>query len=164
MPFSYRASLWLAAHLLPGMKLTGEGLDVQASDNIPMLIALGRDPLVIKETRVDAVYGLVRLMDAADRAAAAPRAAVPLLILCGERDEIVPPDATRAFLKRLAEPYRVAAYPQGYHMLLRDLQAAVVYEDVLAWLDDHAAALPSGADGEPADGFLAAAEGTDGNP
>lgn len=164
MPFSYRAMLWLSAHLLPGMKLTGEGLDVQASDNIPMLIALGRDPLVIKETRIDAVYGLVDLMDAADGAAGLPRGDVPLLVLCGERDEIVPVDATRSFLRKLKGPYRVAAYANGYHMLLRDLQAVVVYEDVLAWLDDATASLPSGADGSPAAALLAGGESEPGNP
>jgi len=164
MPFGYRASLWLAAHLLPGMRLSGEGLEVQASDNVPMLIALGRDPLVIKETRVDALYGLVRLMDAADRAATAPRPAVPLLVLCGQRDEIVPLEATQDFLRRLAGPRRVAAYVQGWHMLLRDLQAAVVYEDVLAWLGDAEAPLPSGADGQPAHDLVAGLGHATGNP
>ena len=43
---------------------------------------------------------------------------------------------------------RAAVYPDGYHMLLRDLQAAVVHRDVLSWIDAAAAPLPSGAESE----------------
>jgi hypothetical protein len=38
----------------------------------------------------------------------------------------------------------VAYYPQGYHMLLRDLNGDVVWRDVAAWIGDHSALLPSG--------------------
>ena len=79
-----RVALWIAARVMPGLTLTGQGLHILASDNIPMLRALGRDPLVIKETRVDAIWGLVNLMDAA--LAAAPRLRVPLLVMYGEHD------------------------------------------------------------------------------
>ena len=68
----YATALRLAAHTVPARRLTGQGLAIRPSDNIEMLRALGRDPLVIKETRVDAVYGLVGLMD---RAYEAPPAA-----------------------------------------------------------------------------------------
>jgi hypothetical protein len=37
---------------LPGLKVTGRGLGITPSDNLEMLRALGRDPLVIKETRI----------------------------------------------------------------------------------------------------------------
>src|SRR5262249_57745450 len=60
-----RLALWAGVRLVPGLILTGRGLKIQASDNIAMLRALARDPLVIKETRVDTIYGLVDLMDAA---------------------------------------------------------------------------------------------------
>ena len=43
------AALWLAYHIAPGWTLTGKGLNIQPSDNIEMLRALSRDPLVIKE-------------------------------------------------------------------------------------------------------------------
>ncbi len=66
-------ALWIGARLMPGLTLTGRGLGIKPSDNIAMLRALSRDPLVIKETRVDTIYGLVNLMDAA--LAAAPRLA-----------------------------------------------------------------------------------------
>jgi acylglycerol lipase len=41
---------------------------------------------------------------------------------------------------------RVALYPKGYHMLLRDLQGATVLADIAAWARDPRAELPSGAD------------------
>jgi alpha-beta hydrolase superfamily lysophospholipase len=139
-PF-YRATLWLVAHVAPGLKLTGENLGVLASDNIAALRALGADPLFIKETRVDAIAGLVRLMDLA--LAEAPEVPGPLLVLGGARDEVVPPHAHSAMVERLtAEPCTEVVYPEGWHLLLRDLQRQVVWDDILAWIDG--APLPSG--------------------
>ena len=60
-----RVSLWAGDALFPGLELTGRGLNITPSDNVPMLRALSRDPLVIKATRVDTVKGLVDLMDLA---------------------------------------------------------------------------------------------------
>jgi acylglycerol lipase len=132
-PF-YRATLWLAVHVVPALKLTGEGLGVMASDNLEVLRALGADPLFIKATRVDAIAGLVRLMDLA--IAATPSIPGPLLVLGGARDEIVPPDAHAAMLERLtADPCVEIVYPEGWHLLLRDLQRQVVWDDILAWID-----------------------------
>ena len=132
-PF-YRATLWLAVHLVPALKLTGEGLDVMASDNLDVLRALGADPLFIKATRVDAIGGLVRLMDLA--LASTPLVPGPLLVLGGARDEVVPPTAHAAMLERLtADPCLEIVYPEGWHLLLRDLQRQVVWDDILAWID-----------------------------
>jgi hypothetical protein len=47
-------------------------------------------------------------------------------------------------LATLTVSTRVAVYPNGYHMLTRDLEAAVVLEDLTAWLADPIAPLPSG--------------------
>jgi len=132
-PF-YRATLWLAVRLMPGVTFTGKGLHVRPSDNIEMLRELSADPLVIKHTRVDSIAGLVSLMDVAyTRADSLPG---PLLVLGGARDEIVPPVAHAAMLERLtAAPCTEVVYPQGYHMLLRDVQRRVVWQDVLAWIE-----------------------------
>lgn len=138
----YRASLWTAAHLAPGWTLTGEGLGLWPSDNVDMLRALARDPLMIRETRVDALYGLVTLMDAA--LAAAPRIELPTLVLFGARDEIVPEAPARLVATRLGGPVRYVRYEEGWHMLLRDLQRETVYADIAAWIADAAAPLPSG--------------------
>jgi acylglycerol lipase len=137
----YRATLWLAARLAPGLKLTGRSLGVMASDNIEALQALSADPLFIKETRVDAIAGLVELMDTAYAAAGAFPG--PLLVMVGENDEIVPPGAQTAMIERLrATPCVHSVYPDGWHLLLRDLQRGVVWQDIIAWIDGEP--LPSG--------------------
>ncbi len=138
----YRAALWLGAHVAPWNLVSARGLGITPSDNTDMLRALGRDPLVIKETRIDSTYGLVNLMDAA--LAEAPRLAHPALILYGANDEIIRRKPTAMMLRRVAGRHRTAHYPDGYHMLLRDLQAEVVWRDILAWINDVGAPLPSG--------------------
>ena len=95
-----RAALWVAVRLMPGLTLTGRGLHIMASDNIAMLRAFSRDPLVIKATRVDTIYGLVELMDAA--LASAPKLRAPLLVMTGKEDQIIPRAATRRFVQALA--------------------------------------------------------------
>jgi len=151
-----RVALWAGVRLMPGLTLTGRGLDIKPSDNIPMLRALGRDPLVIKATRIDTIYGLVDLMDAA--LASAPLLQAPLFVMYGAKDEIIPKPPIQRFVGSLpAEPHRrrrLAWYEDGYHMLLRDLEAPVVIADVASWVLAPAAPLPSGADRAAAEAFL----------
>jgi alpha-beta hydrolase superfamily lysophospholipase len=163
MPWYQRLALWLGAHTTPWAKVSGRGLDIVPSDNIEMLRALGRDPLVLKETRVDAVHGLVGLMDEALEAAAKFEAKA--LILYGRKDEVIPKAPTRLMLERFpadAVPpagghktesprRRVAFYAEGYHMLLRDLGAEIPWRDIAAWIADARKPLPSGADRVGAD-------------
>jgi alpha-beta hydrolase superfamily lysophospholipase len=146
LPLWQRSFLWLLAHTAPGYSPTGTSLDVVASDNREMLIAQGRDPLVIKGTRIDSVYGLVGLMDTA--LSASRELTAPALILYGEKDEIIPAHSMCRMLESLpaAPPghWRLALYPHGYHMLTRDRQAEIVLADMLAWLGDRVSSLPSG--------------------
>lgn len=148
MPFYQRAALWLGAHTVPWMSLSGRGLGRWASDHLDMLRRLGRDPLVVKETRIESIWGLVNLMDAALEAG--PPAAVPSLILYGRHDQIVPAQPLCRLLDRdsAAAPNqpRVALYPEGWHMLLRDLNGPVALRDVMAWLRDTTAPLSSGSE------------------
>lgn len=137
-----RAALWLAAHTVPGARFTGRGLGITASDNVAILQALRQDPLVLKDARADALWGVTNLMDRA--LAAAPAQSRPLLVLYGERDEIIPRRPTCRMLAELPASARVAIYPKGYHMLTRDLGAHVALGDLAAWLGDPAAMLPSG--------------------
>ena len=152
MDLLLRATLWLASHTLPGMVLADGGpVRVRASDNFAALLRLSRDPLTQHDTRVASLRGVVDLMDDALRAAAWFTA--PALFLYGGRDELVPKHATRAAWERLpaGAAARLAYYPDGYHLLLRDLGRTRVLADVLAWLDEPAAPLPSGADRPAAD-------------
>lgn len=132
MPLLYRPSLWLAAHTLPGYKMTGEGLRILASNNIEMLRALGRDPLVIKATRLDAIYGLTGMMDDAyDHAA---RAKPRILLLYGFKDQLVPRPPIEAAKARFTAPAQTIYYDEGYHMLTRDLQGKDVLRDIRDWI------------------------------
>ena len=139
--------LWLTAHTVPWMTVSGRGFDIKPSDNVAMLKALGRDPLVLKESRIDTLYGLVDLMDQA--MADADKVRAPALVLYGDRDEVVPRDPVMEFVTRLTKSdgrARAAFYAKGYHMLLRDLSGEVVMRDVAAWVFDPVAPLPSGAE------------------
>jgi len=140
------ASLWVAATLAPAHEITGRELPlrVAASDNRDALLALIRDPLTIRATRLDVLAGLVDIMDRA--ATAAPRVRGPVLILDGGRDQLVPPAATAATWAALPASARRGFYLGGYHLLLRDRDRALPTADIVAWLDHPQAWLPSGAD------------------
>lgn len=140
----YQASLWVLAHLIPASEWTGEDLDIMASDNLEILYAMGDDPLVIKETRIDAVYGLVHLM--AQAYVDIAQLKKPVLLLYGAKDQVIPPLPVAKAINRIEAPYSVGYYENGYHMLLRDLQREVVYKDILSWIDNRYRPLPSAAD------------------
>jgi acylglycerol lipase len=101
---------------------------------------------VIKSPRVDLVWGLVNAMDGALEAA--PKLKGPMLIAYGARERVVPPSIMRMLARRIPDDptIKFAVYDEGYHLLLRDLQAGRVQQDVLSWMLDPQAPLPSGAD------------------
>lgn len=139
MPFYQRYLLSIAAYIIPWKKVTGQSLEISPSDNIEMLKDLGRDPLVIKETRIDVLYGLANLMDKAYENP--ERLRNNLLLLYGEKDEIIPRDPVFSFYQRLPlrtqGQQRMILYEKGYHMLLRDLQAEMVMQDIVDWIENH---------------------------
>ena len=162
MPAVMRWGLWAASRTIPLVGFPGTAGGIKASDNDEALRRWGRDPLTIKITRVDAAKGLVDLMDAAVaavpsccRTALHPGAA-PVLIMLGARDRIIPTRVARRVVQGMRDDQaeRVAYYPEGWHLLLRDLHRDVVAEDILGWLAAPGAPLPSGAD-KAAAGWLA---------
>lgn len=146
MPWYQRALLAAFANTMPSLRLTGEGLEIQASDNIEMLRGLGRDPLVIKSTRVDAIAGLADLMDEAQQDAG--RLKSPVLVLYGKKDQVIPKTPITLMLGKFPKgsEIRTAFYEEGYHLLLRDLHADRTWIDIAAWVVDRGRPLPSGAD------------------
>jgi len=128
----YSLTLRVAAHAFPGRTLTGEGLDILPSDNIELLRENYRDPHLIKATRTDAIYGLVVLMERAYNAAA--DLSVPTLLLDGARDRNIPHKPIMDVAERLRQVETIR-YADGYHMLLRDLQAEAVWRDILDWVN-----------------------------
>lgn len=137
----YRRVLQVAALVYPSGVVTGRGLNILASDNIPMLRALGADPLYLPTARIDAIAGLVALMD--DARELGPSLTLPRLVLTGQHDRIVPPVAINDFVANL-EPAGCTAvtYLDGWHLLLRDLQRQRVWDDIVGWIGERR--LPSG--------------------
>ena len=138
MPVSYRVALFLAAHLAPNLILSNSAashvVTIVPSDNVPMLRALGRDPLFQKQTRVAALFGLVNLMDEARTAPDGIIAPPPILLLTGNKDQVIPRDATEGVIAALGPRALVHHYADGYHMLLRDLEGPAVNKDVADWV------------------------------
>jgi len=137
MPFYQTGVLWLAAHTIPWYRVTGEILDRHACSDNNVLQELGSDPLVIKETRFDTIYGLQNLMD--DAFASADRFRLPSLVLYGRHDEIIPQepvlDAYKRFPLAPGSEKQLILYENGYHMLLRDLHGEDVMHDIVAWVN-----------------------------
>lgn len=154
MSLIQQAALWLTSHTMPWLTLTGRGLNIKPSDNIEMLRRLGADPMVIKETRVDAIHGLCDLMDHAEEGAPLH---VPTLALYGDKDEVVPAGPIYRVFKALPDIAVKAFYENGHHMLLRDLEAKTVLDDIAAWIEAPRAPLPSGADRHALDRLAEAA-------
>jgi alpha-beta hydrolase superfamily lysophospholipase len=152
-PLTYRGALWLADHLAPGWVVNAPGWvtrNIYATDNLDELRAMGRDTLMLFGARADALYGLVDTMQRAAHETGGLRA--PTLYLYGAHDEIIPKGAAFAAVARLPGGTRTAYYRDGWHLLLRDRQAARVWADVAAFVLDPRAPLPSGAPAIPAPG------------
>lgn len=128
-----RAGVWTMAKVLPDKRWTGGGLvRFQASDDIDALRALARDPFYLRSPSAREILGLIRIMDRA--AAAAPAAQTPVLVLQGEKDELVAPADVAAVTATLTAPVRTILYPEGWHLLFRDRQKARVWTDVRDWI------------------------------
>jgi alpha-beta hydrolase superfamily lysophospholipase len=138
--------LWRAAHFTAGKVyepprwLTRR---VKPTDNIEELIAMGRDPLMTWGARSDALYGLVSLMESAWRSTG--QIEVPVLYIYGANDQIIPKEPSFEAAGRLKPTDRSAFYAKGWHLMTRDRQGPVVWDDLLSFILDPAAPLPSGA-------------------
>ena len=142
------AGLWIAARAMGDRAVDAPEWAVRAlpaSDNRMELIRNYRDPNSLISTRFDALYGLVDLMETASFRLGDIRATT--LLLYGANDNVIRGDPMRRALERAGDRpgFRSAWYPEGWHILNRDLQAEVVYRDVEAWLRDAEGPLPSGA-------------------
>jgi alpha-beta hydrolase superfamily lysophospholipase len=135
----YRGVLWALSGAVPSMAVSGANPVTKVTDDEAVLQAMRKDTLLIRATRMDAVSGLVDLMD--DAVAAAPVFDPgPALLLWAGRDDLVPGSATSAFVQRLppAPPARrtLRHEPGGYHLLLRDTGRAARARAIGLWLDD----------------------------
>jgi acylglycerol lipase len=142
MPWYQRASLTLFNAFAPDFTFTGRGLStlgIKPTDDPEVSKDLSRDPLFIKETRVSSLYGVTQLMgQALHHPAHFPK---PTLVLYGLNDKIIPPEPTCYWLKeldrsrdKLADHVNFIIYPEGWHMLTRQLKATQVIQDIAGWI------------------------------
>ncbi|MBO9709021.1 MAG: lysophospholipase [Caulobacter sp.] len=144
-PLPYKTSLWISAHTARSWVVKPpEWLvkNVQPSDNIEELRKMGRDPLMIWGARSDTLYGLVGLMERAWSSLG--KVQVPVAYFYGANDHIIPKEPTMQAVRRLKPDDRSAYYANGWHLLLIDKQAEVVWNDAASFLRDPLADLPSG--------------------
>ncbi len=142
------ASLWVGAHTVGPLGVSTPDWYLRlnpASDNALELRRNDLDPNSIVAPRIDALYGLISLMESASLKLGQVRA--PTLMIYGATDHVIPKDAVRQALRRAGDRpgFRTAYYPGGGHILNRDLQGERLYRDIEAWLRDAGAPLPSGA-------------------
>jgi alpha-beta hydrolase superfamily lysophospholipase len=126
----------LASHIVPRFSLQ-VGMD---------LSGLARDPAVVEAVLADPLFhrrGTARLSTEVTRTIArvqsrAEALAVPLLLLHGSDDRMVPPDGSREFFAKVRYPDReFREYPGAYHALFADVGSEVVLSDVERWLESH---------------------------
>ncbi len=68
-----------------------------------------------------------------------PAITVPLLVMVGTGDVIVPPDASRMIEGRAgSQDKRLIEYDGLYHEILNEPEQGRVMDDLVAWLDAHA--------------------------
>jgi alpha-beta hydrolase superfamily lysophospholipase len=110
------------------------------------LSGLARDPVVTQTVLADPLFhrmGTARLSTevAATIArvqAAAPDFPLPLLVLHGSEDRMVPPEGSREFMARVGQPDReLREYAGAYHVLFADLGYERVLTDVERWIEAH---------------------------
>jgi alpha-beta hydrolase superfamily lysophospholipase len=135
-----RGALSFFSQVLPSMAVSGANPVTRVTDDEAVLAAMARDRLLIRQTRMDAVAGVVDMMDAA-RAAAPSFDPGPTLVLWAGRDDLIPGGATQSFLASLppAPPAvrEVRFEPGGYHLLLRDTMRGARATTIGAFLQQH---------------------------
>jgi alpha-beta hydrolase superfamily lysophospholipase len=145
-PLPNKTLLWLAANFTASKVYTPPRWlteHIYPTDNRAEMIAMGRDPLMIWGARSDTLYGLVKLMSHAAQDVGDDH--VPTLYCYGAHDDIIPKNAAFAAVKRLKPTDRTAYYAHGHHLLTRDKDRALVIGDILAFIRDPEAPLPSDA-------------------
>ena len=144
LPWYYSVSLWVSSHVRPDwIVVPPKGLNIVATDNNAKLREMWFDPLVQKSNRIDSVYGVVSIMEEADQKIDLLPSRVPTLMLYGANDQIIPPDGVERAARRMPPHVKTAYYAKGYHMLMNDLQAENVWRDVLTFIRQPDAPLPS---------------------
>ena len=133
--------------LLPGTRLLGRLLSRVAPDlgvtRLP-LDRISRDPAVLAAYRADpwvhrrrvrARLGAELLRAMAEAAEGLPRLVLPVLVVQGTADEIVPPSAAPFVHSRVGSPDRtLRQYPGLFHEVLNEPERDQVIAEMLDWM------------------------------
>ena len=145
LPILYRFSLAISKTVRPGWIVRPpKYVKPRPSDNKEMLYETSKSENKLNFNRIDHVAGLVTLMENAHRAAKQLPAEVPTLLTYGANDFVIPKRGVKRTAKILPRHVRTIYYKDGFHMLLRDLQSEIVWNDVLSFMRDPSADFPSG--------------------
>jgi alpha-beta hydrolase superfamily lysophospholipase len=110
------------------------------------LSGLARDPAVVQTVLADPLFhraGTARLSTEVVAAiarvqAGAPAFPLPLLLLHGSADRMVPPEGSREFMARVGHPdHELRENPGAYHVLFADVDHERVLTDVEQWIVAH---------------------------
>ena len=137
-----RTLLWGVSHALGPLSVASGSTGITASDNMEALRRFSTDPLILRNVRMDMVAGVVELMDRAVAALPQCCGEVPVLLMVGGKDEVVPISIARRALRDAHFP-RVAYYADGWHLLLRDRIRADVARDILAFMANPRQPIPA---------------------
>ena len=151
MPWFQRAGLQMMNAVAPNFTFSGRGvraLGIKPTDDPEVARDLSRDPLFIKETRVSSLVGVTDLMgQALHHPMSFP---APTLVLYGLNDRIIPHAPICSWLSRLdiesaSLPGHVQflIYPEGWHLLTRQLRATEVIRDITQWMRSSTLPKPS---------------------
>jgi alpha-beta hydrolase superfamily lysophospholipase len=141
MPWYQKWSLQFLNAVAPDMTFTGRGvqsLGITPTNDPEVSRDLSRDPLFIKATRVSSLAGVTSLMGRAQGLSDGP--AQRSLVLYGLRDRIIPPAPVCDWLTHLntsgaaRNTLDFAIYPEGWHLLTRQLQTHQVLLDLAQWM------------------------------
>ena len=119
---------WPRFSLEVGMDLTGLARDPAIA------AALVADPLFHRRGTARLSTEVTAAIDRVQRNAG--RLELPVLLLHGGADRMVPPGGTREFFARLTAADRTfREYPHAFHALFADLDADVVIRDLAGWIE-----------------------------
>ncbi|WP_297722684.1 alpha/beta fold hydrolase [Limnohabitans sp. Rim8] len=144
MPWYQRLSLQVMNAMAPEMTFTGRGLQslgIRPTDDPEVSRDLSRDPLFIKATRVGSLAGVTELMGRAQTQTNLPPQRT--LVLYGQRDRIIPQHPVCDWLTHLNTTtastgvINVVIYPEGWHLLTRQLRNREPLQDMTHWLQNR---------------------------
>ncbi len=142
MPWYQRLSLKFMNAVAPDMSLTGRGvqsLGITPTNDPDVSRDLSRDPLFIKATRISSLAGVTALMGRAQAQNIPPPQRS--LVLYGLRDRIIPAPPVCDWLTHLSATgapstgLDFVVYPDGWHLLTRQLQTREVLLDLQQWIE-----------------------------